>query len=64
MFDYNLYLVQFITVKFGKANHLVFLDEMMVLNEKIFKTFIIPSCFSPFSREVAYYLEPFKLHVL
>ena len=28
IFDYSLYLVQFITVKFGKAKHLVFLDEI------------------------------------
>ena len=40
IFDYNLHLIQFImlsTVEFVIAKHMVFLDEMMVLNEKIFK---------------------------
>ena len=50
MFDYSLHLVQFTTVKFGKANHLVFLDEVMVLNEKILKTSIMHwNKFFPFS---------------
>ena len=39
--DYNLYLVQFTSVKFGKAKDLVFLDEIMVLKERFSR---LPSC--------------------
>ena len=41
LYDYNLYLVQFTSVKFGKAKDLVFLDEIMVLKERFSR---LPSC--------------------